>query len=278
MILGSILTPLENVLTDVLIWFHGTIGLSWAWSIVALTIAVRIVLVPLTVRQIHSMQRMQIVAPEIKAIQQKYKNDKRRQQEEMARLWKEHGINPAASCLPLVAQLPVFFALFYVLRHFEDNVTPPPTPAELGFLHLVPNIADTAKDHWSGILLIVLYVASQLVSALLTPMPDKTQRAIFIALPFVFVFFVINFPVGLIIYWVTTNLWTVGQGLVTRRLLPKPQPLPKRSSRTPSQEPEPAADGVPAGAPAVAPSGSRSGSGQRKVRRRKKRGPQAGRR
>lgn len=276
MILGSILTPLENLLTDVLVWFHDSIGLSWAWSIIALTIAVRIVLVPLTVKQIHSMQRMQIVAPEIKAIQQKYKNDKRRQQEEMAKLWKEHGINPAASCLPLVAQLPIFFSLFYVLRHFESHITPPPTPAELAWLHVVPNITTTAKDHWSGILLIVLYVASQLVSALLTPMPDKTQRAIFIALPFVFVFFVINFPVGLILYWVTTNLWTVGQGIVTRRLLPKPQSLPKRSSKTPASRPEPAeADGVPAPASAAVPP---QGSGQRKVRRRKKRGPQAGRR
>ena len=277
MILGSILAPLENLLTDVLVWFHDTIGLSWAWSIIALTIAVRIVLVPLTVKQIHSMQRMQIVAPEIKAIQQKYKTDKRRQQEEMAKLWKEHGINPAASCLPLVAQLPIFFSLFYVLRHFESHISPPPTPAELAWLHIVPNITDTAKEHWSGILLIVLYVASQLVSALLTPMPDKTQRAIFIALPFVFVFFVINFPVGLILYWVTTNLWTIGQGIVTRRLLPKPQPLPKRSSRTEATAKEPpAADGVPAPASAAAP--TKTGSGQQKVRRRKKRGPQAGRR
>jgi YidC/Oxa1 family membrane protein insertase len=275
-ILGSILSPLENLLTDVLVWFHDTIGLSWAWSIIALTLVVRIVLVPLTVKQIHSMQRMQVVAPEIKAIQQKYKNDKRRQQEEMAKLWKEHGINPAASCLPLVAQLPIFFSLFYVLRDFEDHVSPPPTLAELGWLHVVPNITDTAKDHWSGILLIVLYVASQLVSALLTPMPDKTQRAIFIALPFVFVFFVINFPVGLILYWVTTNLWTVGQGLVTRRLLPKPQPVAKRTSRTEPTPKEPAGDGVPAPAAAAAPTGG--GSGQRKVRRRKKRGPQAGRR
>ena len=277
MIVASILSPLENLLTDILVWFHDTIGLSWAWSIIALTIAVRIVLVPLTVKQIHSMQRMQIVAPEIKAIQQKYKNDKRRQQEEMARLWKEHGINPAASCLPLVAQLPIFFSLFYVLRNFEEHITPPPTPAELAWIHIVPNITTTAKDHWSGILLIVLYVASQLVSALLTPMPDKTQRAIFIALPFVFVFFVINFPVGLILYWVTTNLWTIGQGIVTRRLLPKPQPVPKRSSRSEPQKAPPAGDGVPKPASAAAPANP-AASGQKKVRRRKKRGPQAGRR
>ena len=275
MILGSILSPLENLLSDVLVWFHDTIGLSWAWSIIALTLVVRIVLVPLTVKQIHSMQRMQVVAPEIKAIQQKYKNDKRRQQEEMARLWKEHGINPAASCLPLLAQLPIFFSLFYVLRHFESHITPPPTPAELGWLHVVPNITDTAKEHWSGILLIVLYVASQLVSALLTPMPDKTQRAIFIALPFVFVFFVINFPVGLILYWVTTNLWTVGQGIVTRRMLPKPQTLPKRSSKTPPARPEGDGGGGGDDARPNGPSPSQPGSGQRKVRRRKKRGPQA---
>src|SRR2546427_7829603 len=121
MMVFSPLTPIEHLLRDVLDWIHGTIGLPWAWSIVALTILVRVVLVPLTVRQIHSMQSMQAHMPEMKAIQQKYKTDKKRQQEELMKFYRENQINPAASCLPLLAQLPVFFALYLVLKHFPHQ-------------------------------------------------------------------------------------------------------------------------------------------------------------
>ena len=96
--LFSILSPLENLMKSILDFFHGTIGLPWAWSIVALTILVRIVLVPLTVRQIHSMQSLQAHAPEMKEIQKKYKQDKQKQNEELMKFYKENQINPAASC------------------------------------------------------------------------------------------------------------------------------------------------------------------------------------
>src|SRR6184192_1467923 len=117
MILASPLSPLEDILRNVLDWFHGSIGLPWAWSIVAVTIVVRLLLVPLTVRQIHSMQNLQAHAPQMKEIQRKYKGDRAKQNEELMKFYKENNINPAASCLPLVAQLPVFFALYFVLRH-----------------------------------------------------------------------------------------------------------------------------------------------------------------
>ena len=120
--LASILQPLENILTSVLEWFHGTVGLSWAWSIVAVTIAVRLLLVPLTVKQIHSMQNLQIHAPEMKEIQQRWKHDKQRQNEELMKFYKENKVNPAASCLPMVAQIPVFIALFYTLKDFEQEI------------------------------------------------------------------------------------------------------------------------------------------------------------
>jgi YidC/Oxa1 family membrane protein insertase len=269
-LLASILQPLENLLTDILEWLHTTGGISWAFAIIVLTLMVRMVMVPLTIRQIHSMQRLQVLAPELKALQQKYKTDKKRQQEEVMKFYRENKVNPAASCLPLLLQIPIFISLFYALRGFEKNIYPLYPGSDLSFLWIVPNITDPVNSIWSGWLLLVVYVASQLLSALLTPVTDKTQRIIFIVLPFAFVPFIIHFPIGLLLYWVTTNLWTVGQGLVTRRLMPKPQAPPKRSSRTPSAEPPASAPVATANAPAARP----GASAQRRVRRRKKRGPQ----
>jgi YidC/Oxa1 family membrane protein insertase len=278
MIFGGVLSPIEDPLTAILEWLHASGGLTWAWSIIALTIMVRIVIVPLTVKQIRSMQHLQVHAPQLKAIQQKYKNDKQRMNEEVMKFYRENKINPAASCLPIILQIPIFIALFFVLRGFEDEVFPEyqqkgETIADLGWLNIVPNITDTINSHWSGWLLLVIYIASQVASTLfMATTMDKRQRAIFLALPFVFAFFIVNFPMGLMLYWVTTNLWTVGQGLVTRRLVPKPAPPPKRTSRTPPREPEPAADG--AAAKAVQPSRA-SQPGQQRVRRRKKKGPRS---
>jgi YidC/Oxa1 family membrane protein insertase len=267
MIVFSPLTPIEHLLRHVLDWIHGTIGLPWAWSIVALTILVRIALVPLTVRQIHSMQAMQAHMPEMKAIQQKYKNDKKRQQEELMKFYRENKINPAASCLPLLAQLPIFFALYFVLRNFSHH----PPKGSLSWLHIVPNIADHANAHWSGYLLLVIYAASQVSSTyFMSATMDKTQRYLMMVLPIFFITFLLRFPMGLVIYWVTTNLWTVGQGLVTRRLTqktPAAQPA-RRSSRTPPKE-TPVGDGVAetAPAPAAAPAAR---SQPRRVKRKKR--------
>jgi YidC/Oxa1 family membrane protein insertase len=268
-ILFSPLTPIEHVLRHVLDWLHGTIGLPWAWAIVALTILVRICLVPLTVRQIHSMQRMQAHMPEMKAIQQKYKADKKRQQEELMKFYRENQINPAASCLPLLLQIPVFFALYFVLREFSKH----PPAGSLSWLHIVPNIADHANSHWSGYLLLVIYAASQVASTyFMSATMDKTQRYVMMVLPVFFITFLLRFPMGLVIYWVTTNLWTVGQGLVTRRLTQR-TPLAqaqRRSSRTASKtaEPEPAGDGATQREPAQAQAAARQQP--RKVKRKKR--------
>jgi YidC/Oxa1 family membrane protein insertase len=249
MILLSPLTPLEDVLRHILDWLHSSVGLSWAWAIVALTVMVRVLLVPLTVRQIHSMQNLQRHAPQMKEIQKKYKTDKKRQQEELMKFYKENQINPAASCLPMLAQFPVFISLYLVLRHFSRHVPCPTHPqqprlciadGDFSWLHnFVPDITAHANAHWSGYLLLMLYVITQLVSTvLMSSTMDKTQRIMLLVLPVVFVTFLLKFPVGLVIYWVTTNLWTVGQGLITRRLMPKPQAPEKRSSRTPPKEGE----------------------------------------
>jgi YidC/Oxa1 family membrane protein insertase len=272
----AILEPIERPLTWLLEWIHSAIGLPWAWAIIALTILVRIALVPLTVKQIQSMQHLQQHAPELKTIQQKYKGDRQRMNEEVMKFYRENQINPAASCLPILVQIPIFISLYYVLRDFERDVFPKYPGSDLGWLNVVPNITDNITDHWSGWLLVTIYVASQLASILFTPMPDPRQKWIMVGLPFIFILFIVNatFPVGLLLYWVTTNLWTVGQGIITRRMFPKPAPPPKRSSRTPPKAAaEPPGDGSAAGT-TVQPSRA-TGSGQQRVRRRKKKGPRS---
>jgi YidC/Oxa1 family membrane protein insertase len=263
-------------MTTVLEWIHSTLGLPWAWAIIVLTLMVRIVIVPLTVKQIRSMQHLQAHAPELKALQQKYKHDKQRMNEEVMKFYRENKINPAASCLPILIQIPVFISLYYVLKDFEKEVFPQYPGSDLGWLGIVPNITTNITDHWSGWLLLAIYVVSQVASTyFMSTTMDPRQRWIFMALPLVFVLFIVNasFPVGLLLYWVTTNLWTVGQGLVTRRLMPKPQPPPKRSSRTPAKD-APADDGSSAVGKAAQPSRATS-SGQQRVKRRKKKGPRS---
>jgi YidC/Oxa1 family membrane protein insertase len=264
----SILTPLEDLLRHILNALH-SLGLPWAWSIVGLTIIVRMLLVPLTVKQIHSMQNMQAHAPQMKEIQRKYKGDRTKLNEELMKFYKENNINPAASCLPLVAQLPIFIGLFYTLRHFAKH----PPPGDLSWLHFVPNITRHANSHWSGWVLLAIYVASQVASTyFMSGTMQKSQRYLMMVLPFVFIPFILKFPIGLVLYWMTTNLWTVGQGLITRRLMPKvgaPTPAagPKRSSRTPpKQAPTPEGE-LPA---ADAPAPKASNGPPRRVKRKKK--------
>jgi YidC/Oxa1 family membrane protein insertase len=249
----SILQPLEDILRNVLEFLHTSVGLPWAWSIVALTVIVRMLLVPLTVRQIHSMQNLQRHAPQMKEIQRKYKGDRQKMNEELMKFYKENRINPAASCLPLLAQFPVFISLYFVLKNFEKTVLQQYPGSDLSWLGFVPNITAKASSHWSGFVLLAIYAASQTASTLfMSTTMDKTQRYLLLSLPIVFLFVVVNFPVGLVLYWMTTNLWTVGQGIVTRRLVPKTPAPQRRSSRTPAREPEetPAPEGQPAAAAA----------------------------
>ena len=273
-LLAGITDPIQRPLTALLEWLHASVGLTWAWSIIALTLIVRLAIVPLTVKQIRSMQKLQQHAPELKAIQAKYKNrksreDRQRMNEEVMRFYKENKVNPAASCLPILIQIPIFISLFFVLNNFENNVLPEYPASEIGWLGIVPDITADVNAHWSGWLLLVVYVVSQLASIISMPTTDPRQRYIFVALPLIFIPFILTFPVGLMLYWATTNLWTVGQGIVTRRLVPrKPVTPPKRTSRTPPKEAVEDGDV----AKAVQPSRA-STPGQQRVRRRKKKGP-----
>src|SRR6476646_764173 len=213
-ILGNIFQPLIDVFESVMRFFHDHVGFSWGLSIIALTVVVRALLVPLTVKQLKSMQAMQRLAPEMKALQAKHKDDKPRQQLELMALYKEHGVNPFGSCLPLVAQLPVFLSLFYMLRHdlridicgqAEQPFGAVGKPVPFLF---VSDITATATGATLAVLL-VLYVGSQLLSSVfMSASVDKNQRLLMMALPFVFTPFIIGFPAGLIVYWITTNFWT----------------------------------------------------------------------
>ncbi len=229
--LANVLQPLIDPFEAVLKFFHDTVGFGWGFSIVALTMLIRALLLPLTIKQFKSMRSLQVLTPEIKKLQERYKDDKQRLNQEMMKFYSENKVNPFGSCLPILLQLPVFLALFYMLQddlRVEicgdvpgfDRDEPCGTPAA-EFL-FIPDITDSATG---GVLiaLILLYIGSQLVSSLLMSVSaDRNQRLILLALPFVFVIFIIRFPAGLIVYWITTNVWTIGQQFIVRRLLGPP--------------------------------------------------------
>ena len=224
MVEANILQPLIDVVNSVLKFFHDSAGLSWGMSIIALTVLTRAILIPLTYRQIKGMRAMQALQPQIKEIQAKFKNDRQRMQQEMMRFYQENKVNPLASCIPLLAQLPVFFTLFSVLR----NELPADIGCEAGHCGSEASflfINDlTAKAHGAElIVLLVLYVGTQLFSGMVMAVTaDKSQRTMMMVLSFIFVPFVLNFPAGLVLYWITTNFWTIGQQYVVQRVIPPP--------------------------------------------------------
>jgi YidC/Oxa1 family membrane protein insertase len=218
----NILQPLIDVFEQVLLFFHDQAGFSWGWSIIAMTAVVRAVMIPLTLKQFRSMQALQRLSPQIKELQAKYKDDRQRLNQEMMKFYQENKVNPFGSCLPLLLQLPVFISLFYMLQKdlridICGQSANPCGPGAASFLG-IPDITDKATGT-TLVILLVLYVGSQLLSSVLmaSATVDKNQRMIMLALPFIFVPFIINFPAGLMVYWITTNLWTVSQQAIIRR-------------------------------------------------------------
>jgi YidC/Oxa1 family membrane protein insertase len=184
-----------------------------------MTFTVRIAILPLTFKGVKSMQRLQTLQPEIKKIQERYKDDRQRMNQEVMAFYQREKVNPLGSCLPLVLQIPFFISLFYLLRsdQFQQDIASNP-----GFF-AIDNLAEKVDDPVLLGVLIVLYVGTQLAASAVTAISaDPTQRRIMFALPFVFVVFIINFQAGLIVYWITTNVWTIGQQLMVRKLYPKP--------------------------------------------------------
>jgi YidC/Oxa1 family membrane protein insertase len=255
----SILQPLIDACQWILEFWHDLFGGSWGWSIILLTFTVRIAILPLTFKGVKSMQRLQTLQPEIKKIQERYKDDRQRMNQEVMAFYQREKVNPLGSCLPLILQIPFFISLFYLLRSDEFKADIAGNAA----FGPIDNLAEkvTGDPVLLGFL-IVLYVGTQLAASAVTAFSaDPTQRRIMFALPFVFVIFIVNFQAGLIVYWITTNVWTIGQQLLVKKLYPKPE-RPESAEDAGAAKP---ARGKPAAAPAstsaAATDGGKSGKG-----------------
>ncbi|GAB7032270.1 membrane protein insertase YidC [Streptomyces sp. NPDC021749] len=258
--MDTILNPLYYAVSWIIVQFHSfyslvfdkNSGAAWGLSIVSLVVLIRICLIPLFVKQIKSTRNMQALQPKMKAIQERYKSDKQRQSEEMMKLYKETGTNPLSSCLPILAQSPFFISLYQVLSHIANNKT-------VGFIDqsllesaqkahifgapLAAKFMDSAAKIESlgasvtnvrvvTVIMIVLMSASQFYTQrqLMTKNVDLTvktpfmqqQKMLMYVFPVMFAVFGINFPVGVLVYWLTTNVWTMGQQMFVIRRNPTP--------------------------------------------------------
>ena len=248
------LSWLEWIVSWILVQFHAVFGAilgadsgwGWALSIVGLVVVIRIALIPLFVRQIKSQRNLQILQPKIKEIQKKYAGDREKQCAEMMALYKDTGTNPLASCLPILAQAPIFFALFRVLNYGVASKTPygvmtqdQVDSAYNSTMFGVPIWATFTKaaetpfplsTHILTAVLIVLMTITtfttqrQLIvknTARDNPIAQQ-QKILLYVFPFIFAVTGINFPVGVLIYWLTTNLWSMGQQFYVIRNNPQP--------------------------------------------------------
>jgi YidC/Oxa1 family membrane protein insertase len=218
-VFANVLQPLIDAADWLLLRLHD-VGFSWGLSIILMTVIIRLAIVPLTIKQIRSMNALRALQPQIKLIQEKYKGDRQQMNQAMMRFYQENKVNPFSSCLPLLLQLPVFMSLFYLLRsnEFKERIT---ESGEKGFL-FIQNLAH-APHGAELVVLMVLFIGSQLASTLVMSVTaDKSQQRIMLLLPLIFASFIPRFPAGLILYWITTNFWTLGQQVVVRRIWPPP--------------------------------------------------------
>lgn len=247
------LSWLEWIVSWILVQFHNVTGAifgessgwSWVLAIVGLVIVIRIALIPLFVRQIKSQRNMQILQPKIKEIQQKYAGDRERQSQEMMALYKETGTNPLSSCLPILAQAPIFFALFRVLQGIaqgvaygvltQEQVSQAQDASIFGvpiyatFVHADETPNPTATHILTAILIVLMTATTFLTQRQLivkntardNPIAQQ-QKILLYVFPFFFAVTGINFPVGVLVYWLTTNLWSMGQQFYVIRNNPQP--------------------------------------------------------
>src|SRR3954447_14695759 len=248
-VIANVLQPLIDLNEAILKFFHNNIGLGWGGSIIGLTCVIRLLILPLTFRQVRSMQALQRLQPEMKKIQERYKEDKQRMQQELMKFYQEHNFNPLSSCLPLLLQFPFFLSLFYLQR--TDEFKHELRTTDPSFL----NIADLTKPVHGTTLVVMLliYLGTQMASSYVSSVnvQDPTQRRLLFIFPIFFSFIIIRFPAGLIVYWITTNVWTIGQQLFIRGFPPPPQ---RAAAGAPAAVGRSGADGKPArGEPAERP-------------------------
>ena len=220
--LGRLLQPIQGVLEWIVIFLYNNVIANYGIVIILLTIIVRIILTPLTLSQTRSMAKMQRLQPQLQEIQKKYKGDKQKIQQETMEFYKKHNVNPLAGCLPLILQMPVFFALFRVLREPSEIVT---SVLGLPYIDGVANSNFTflwldlnAKDPYY--ILPILMVATMFLSTKLTSTVSSQQNKIMMyAMPAVFGVISISLASGILLYWVTTNVWSMGQQWVVNRFI-----------------------------------------------------------
>jgi YidC/Oxa1 family membrane protein insertase len=238
---ANILQPLIDVAQAVLLFLHDDVGMGWGAAIIALTFITRLLILPLSLKQLRSIRAMQVLAPQIKELQAKYKSDRQRMQQELMRFYQENQVNPFASCIPLLLQLPIFITLFYTLRHdLKPHLME--TAAHHGNVGFwfIPNLGEKAHG---GVLitLVIIYFLTMLGSSLvMATSADRSQRIMMFVLPVIFTPIILGFPAGLILYWIATNVWTIGQQYAIKELMPAPvAPTPEEVRATKAPPPPP---------------------------------------
>ncbi len=240
LVLATILQPLEDLAEGIIKFFQEDFGWSWGLAIVGMTFVVRLALLPLSLRGIKSMRRMQLVAPQLKEIQERYKDDRERQQRAMMDLYKEEGVNPFSSCLPFILQIPFFIAIYQLLRGDAFKADVIDSGVDPGFL-FVPSVIEKPEGA-EMVVLIVLFIATTVLTFLYTTTTTQTatgaQKYIFLALPVFFAPFIATQPAGLAVYWIATNIWSLLQQVVVQQFMPAPTP-PSREEVKAARPPPP---------------------------------------
>jgi YidC/Oxa1 family membrane protein insertase len=214
---ANLFSPIVDVLGVVLLYFHETIGAPWWLSIAMLTVVVRTLLFPLTVKQVKSMRAMQDLRPEMEKIRAQYRDNRQKQQEEIMKLYQERKVNPLGGCLPILVQMPIFIGIFYVIREFGGyslggRTVPAAYPSfhEGGILWF-QNLSVADPYYILPILSALTMLAATEITA---HNIDPQQRWIMRLLPIGITVFLFNFPAGLFVYWITSNLVTLAQNYV----------------------------------------------------------------
>ena len=210
----ALFSPIVNIMGSVLLYFHQNLGLQWWLAIVLLTIIIRTLLFPLTVRQVRSMRAMQELRPEMDQIRAKYKDNRQKQQEEQMKLFQENKVNPLGGCLPLLIQMPIIIGIFYVIRKFGGGVAGAeaeyPSFTTGGILWF-----QNLTDHDPLYILPVLSAVTMLASMEITNKAmEPQQRWLMRLMPLGITIFLWSFPAGLFVYWITSNVITFVQNYV----------------------------------------------------------------